>query len=298
VRDLTQARDPALELRGVRKRVLHYQRTDGIPLAAALYVPARSEQAERLPLVVWAYPTNHYGPQTTDQLPDSFQRYVRVEGLSPLLLATQGYAVLSPVAMPVVGDPRTANDSFVRQVVGNAEAAVAAAVASGIADPERVAVVGHSYGAFMAVTLLAHSDLFRAGVAMSGAYNRTLTPFGFQTERRNLWEAPATYLSMSPFLSADRIDEPVLLIHGEYDEHPGTPVTQSTSLYDAIRANGGTARLVVLPFEGHVYRARESALHALAEIVAWLDRYVKPTRLDPAVAPVRPAAFVARGPRE
>jgi dipeptidyl aminopeptidase/acylaminoacyl peptidase len=200
--------------------------------------------------------------------------------------------------MPVVGDPRTANDSFVRQVVGNAEAAVAAAVASGIADPERVAVVGHSYGAFMAVTLLAHSDLFRAGVAMSGAYNRTLTPFGFQTERRNLWEAPATYLSMSPFLSADRIDEPVLLIHGEYDEHPGTPVTQSTSLYDAIRANGGTARLVVLPFEGHVYRARESALHALAEIVAWLDRYVKPARLDPAVAPVRPAAFVAQGPRE
>jgi dipeptidyl aminopeptidase/acylaminoacyl peptidase len=278
VRNLTRGRDPSPELRAADRRVLRYTRAVGVPLAAVLHVPPGRVPGERLPLVLWAYPTNHHDSETTDQLPDSSQRFLQVEGLSPLLLATQGYAVLSPVAMPVVGDPDAANDSFVEQTVENARAAVAAAVAAGVADPDRVAVIGHSYGAFMAVTLLVHTDLFRAGVAMSGSYNRTLTPLGFQTERLSLWEAPATYLHMSPFLRADRLAGPVLLIHGERDERPGTPVEQSRMLYDAIRATNGTARLVVLPFEGHVYRARESVLHVLAEMVAWLDRHVKPPR--------------------
>jgi dipeptidyl aminopeptidase/acylaminoacyl peptidase len=174
------------------------------------------------------------------------------------------------------------NDTFVAQIVASAQAAVDAAVARGVADPERVAVGGHSYGAFMTANLLAHCDLFRAGIARSGAYNRTLTPFGFQSERRTLWEAQQPYVALSPFFQAHRIGEPLLLIHGENDSNMGTFPMQSERLYQAVKGNGGTVRLVMLPGEDHGYQARESVLHVVAEMLEWCERFVKPERAEPA----------------
>jgi dipeptidyl aminopeptidase/acylaminoacyl peptidase len=178
--------------------------------------------------------------------------------------------------MPVVGEGEVEpNDTFVQQLVQNARAAIDAGVARGVTDPERVAIGGHSYGAFMTTNILAHSDLFRAGIARSGAYNRTLTPFGFQQEQRTLWDDADLYMAMSPFFHADGIQVPLLLIHGAEDNNPGTFPMQSERLYQALTGLGGTARLVMLPLESHGYRARESVLHMLWETVAWLDEFVK-----------------------
>jgi dipeptidyl aminopeptidase/acylaminoacyl peptidase len=188
----------------------------------------------------------------------------------------RGYAVLTSATMPVIGDPDTMNDTFVEQISAAAAAHIRALDEQGIADPRRVAVGGHSYGAFMTANLLAHTDLFAAGIARSGAYNRSLTPFGFQTERRSFWEVPAVYDRMSPFRYADRITAPILLIHGELDANSGTFPVQSQRLFQAVQGNGGTARLVVLPYESHGYAARESVLHVLAEQFAWLDRWLGP----------------------
>lgn len=127
----------------------------------------------------------------------------------------------------------------------------------------------------MTANLLAHSDLFRAGIARSGAYNRTLTPFGFQSERRTFWEAPEMYAKVSPFWYADKIKEPILLIHGEADNNQGTFPIQSERMFAAIRGNGGTARLVMLPLEAHGYAAKESTEHTLFEMVQWFDKWVK-----------------------
>jgi dipeptidyl aminopeptidase/acylaminoacyl peptidase len=196
-----------------------------------------------------------------------------VAGYSHLFFLTQGYAVME-VSMPVVGPPASANDTFVEQLVANAKAALAKAKEFGV-DTDRVGVMGHSYGAFMTANLLAHSDLFRAGIARSGAYNRTLTPFGFQNERRTFWEAPAVYAKMSPFYHAEKIKEPLLLIHGQADNNPGTFTVQSERMYAAVRSNGGTVRLVLLPHESHGYEARESVEHVLHEQFAWFEKYVK-----------------------
>jgi dipeptidyl aminopeptidase/acylaminoacyl peptidase len=183
--------------------------------------------------------------------------------------------VLDNVTIPVIGAFHTVNDTYVEQLVMGAKAAIETATAMGVTDPTRVGVGGHSYGALMTATLLAHSDLFRAGVARSGAYNRTLTPFGFQSERRTLWQARDSYINMSPLLHAHQIDEPLLLIHGETDNNAGTFPMQSERLYQAVRGNGGTVRLVMLPHEAHNYRGRESVEHTLYEMVTWFDRYVK-----------------------
>ncbi len=177
--------------------------------------------------------------------------------------------------MPIIGPPASANDTFIEQLVSNAKAAIDKADEMGVVDRDRVGVMGHSYGAFMTANLLAHSDLFRAGIGRSGAYNRTLTPFGFQNERRTFWEAPQIYGKMSPFYHADKINEPLLLIHGAADNNPGTFTVQSERLYQAIRGNGGTCRLVLLPHESHGYEARESVEHVLYEQFAWFDKYVK-----------------------
>ena len=191
------------------------------------------------------------------------------------MLLTQGYAILDGATMPIVGDAETMNDRFIEQIVSSAEAAIDFAVERGFADREKVVVGGHSYGAFMTANLLAHSDLFATGIARSGAYNRTLTPFGFQSERRTFWEAPDAYFAVSPFMHADKINEPLLMIHGEIDNNSGTFPMQSERLFQAIKGNGGTARLVVLPAESHGYRARESVLHVQAETINWLRRFIQ-----------------------
>lgn len=274
-RELTHFPDSAPQLRGIKRQLITYARADGVQLSATLYLPADHRPGQRLPTFLWAYPREYNDADTAGQVAGSPSRFTTFYSASQLYLVTQGYAVIDGAAMPVVGDTKTMNDTFLDQITASARAAIDKAVELGVTDPERVGVGGHSYGAFMTANLLAHSDLFRAGIARSGAYNRTLTPFGFQSERRTLWEAPELYLKLSPFLAANKIKEPLLLIHGEDDNNSGTFPLQSERMFQAIRGNGGTARLVLLPGESHSYDARESVEHVLAEMVAWLDKHVK-----------------------
>lgn len=277
-RAITDFPHPYPELADVQKETIEYERADGVPLSATLYLPAGYD-AERdgpLPTLVWAYPTEYKSADAAGQRSDSPYQFTYVSYWGAVPFVTQGYAVLDDAAFPIVGEGEAEpNDTFREQLVMNAEAAIQAGVERGVTDPDRVAIGGHSYGAFMVGNLLAHSDLFRAGISRSGAYNRTLTPFGFQREERTYWDAPHLYYSMSPFMHADKIDEPILLVHGQADNNPGTFTLQSERLYGALKGLGGTARLVLLPAESHGYRARESLLHMLWEEDQWLDRYVK-----------------------
>jgi dipeptidyl aminopeptidase/acylaminoacyl peptidase len=272
---LTSFTDPAPELRRVTRKLVRYQRPDGVPLSFTLYLPPGYREGTRLPTVVWAYPRDYADAGTAGQISGSPNRFTTPAGASHLFFLLAGYAILDDAALPVVGDLESFNNSYLEQIVAGAKAAIDKAVEMGVTDPRRVGVGGHSYGGFMTANLLAHSDLFAAGIARSGAYNRTLTPFGFQSERRTLWEAPETYLRMSPFLSAHKIKEPILLIHGAADNNTGTFPIQSERMYTAIRGNGGTVRFVLLPHESHGYAARESVEHALAEMVEWFDKHVK-----------------------
>ncbi|MHC4767082.1 MAG: alpha/beta hydrolase family protein [Planctomycetota bacterium] len=280
---LTSFADPTPQIRGIHKEVVTYQRADGVQLSATLYLPADHQPGTRLPLIVWAYPIEFNDPGTAGQVTRSPSRFTRIRGSSHLHLLTQGYAIMDGATMPIIGHPETMNDTFIEQAVASAQAAIDKAAELGVADPQRVGVGGHSYGAFMTANLLAHCDFIRAGVARSGAYNRTLTPFGFQAERRPLWEAPEVYFAISPFFHADTINEPLLLIHGEIDSNSGTYPIQSQRLFKAIKGQGGKARLVMLPYESHGYRARESVLHTLAEMIDWFDRYVKYAPTSPPV---------------
>ena len=277
-RALTAFPHPYPELADVQKETVEYERADGVPLSATLYLPAGYD-AERdgpLPTLVWAYPTEFKSADAAGQRSDSPYQFTYVSYWGAVPFVTQGYAVLDDASFPVVGEGEAQpNDTFREQLVMNAEAAIRAGAERGVVDPDRVAVGGHSYGAFMVGNLLAHSDLFRAGIARSGAYNRTLTPFGFQREERTYWDDPDLYETMSPFMHAEKIDEPILLIHGQADNNPGTFTLQSERLYGALKGLGGVARLVLLPAESHGYRGRESLLHMLWEEARWLDTYVK-----------------------
>ncbi len=276
VTDLTEFPDPHPELTGISRELVTYTRADGTELTATLYLPPDYVEGETLPLVVWAYPREFNNAATASQNRDSPYRFTRIGSYSHLFFLTQGYAVLDNAAMPVIGDdPETVNDTFIEQVVSSAQAAVDFSVERGFGDGYRVGVGGHSYGAFMTAHLLARSDIFRAGIARSGAYNRTLTPFGFQSERRIFWDAQDTYYELSPFMAANMINEPMLLIHGDNDNNSGTFPQQSERMFAAIRGTGGTARLVMLPHESHGYRGRESVLHTLAEMIDWFDMHVR-----------------------
>ena len=276
---LTQFSDPTPQIRAIQKQIVTYQRADGVTLSATLYLPAGYTTGQRLPLIVWAYPREFNDAGTAGQIASSPWQFTRMPAASHLILLTQGYAIMDAATMPAIGDPETMNDTFIDQIVSSAQAAIDKAVEMGVADRNRVGVGGHSYGAFMTANLMAHSDLFRAGVARSGAYNRTLTPFGFQSERRPLWEAKEIYSKLSPFMHADQINEPLLLIHGENDSNAGTFPLQSQRLYQAIKGNGGTVRLVLLPHESHGYRARESVLHTQAETIEWFNKYVRDAKV-------------------
>ena len=279
-RFLTSFPDPHPELSGVERRLITYKRDDGVDLTATLYLPPSYKEGEKLPVVVWAYPQEYNDASTAGQVRDSNYRFTRVGSYSHLFFLMQGYAIMDRAAMPVVGsDPETVNDTFIEQIVASGKAAVDETVRLGFGDGYRVGVGGHSYGAFMTAHLLAQSDIFRAGIARSGAYNRTLTPFGFQSERRVFWDAPETYYKLSPFMAANKINEPMLLIHGEKDNNSGTFPEQSERMFAAIKGTGGTARLVMLPHESHGYRGRENILHTLAEMIGWFDRYVKNAEL-------------------
>jgi dipeptidyl aminopeptidase/acylaminoacyl peptidase len=274
-RAVTNFRDPYPQLSDVQKQLVTYKRADGVSLSGTIYLPPSYKPGQRLPMFLWAYPQEFTSADAASQVVGSPNRFTTVGGASHLLLLTQGYAIFDGPTMPIIGPGETANDTYIEQLVASAKAAVDYAVSSGVADRDRIGVGGHSYGAFMTANLLAHSDLFRAGVARSGAYNRTLTPFGFQAETRTFWEVPDLYGKMSPFWFANKINAPILIIHGEKDDNSGTFPIQSERLYMALKGFGKVARYVTLPGESHGYAARESNMHVVAETVEWLDKYVK-----------------------
>ncbi len=272
---VTRFEDPTPQLRKIEKRLVRYQRNDGVPLSFELHLPPGYREGTRLPTVLYAYPLEYSDPSTAGQVSGSVRRFSRISGASHLFFLLQGYAVLDATTMPMIGDPETTYDTFVPQLVADAEAAVAKAVELGVADPRRIGIIGHSHGGLMVGTLLAHTDLFRAGIARSGSYNKTMQPFGFQSERRSLFEARDAYIQASPTFVADRVNEPVLVLHGGADSNPGTLTIQSQVFFEAVRGSGGTARLVLLPFEDHGYRARETIEHVLWEQIRWFDEHVK-----------------------
>lgn len=272
---LTSFKDPSPQLTSVKKSLIKYNRKDGVQLSGTLYLPPDYVEGTRLPLVIWAYPLEYSDPSTAGQVRSSPNSFTFFRGSSPLFFLTQGYAVLMDATMPVVGDPETMNNTFIEQIVNSGRAAIDKLDSMQVVDRKKVLVMGHSYGAFMTANLLAHTDDFAAGIARSGAYNRSLTPFGFQSERRSFWDAPEIYMKVSPFTHANKINEPLLIIHGEADNNPGTHTMQSERLFQAIKGNGGTSKLVLLPHESHGYIARESVLHTLAEMFEWADKYVK-----------------------
>ena len=274
-RALTDSADPHPQLTSSSKQLRTHHRPDGVALSGVLHLPPGYDAARdgRLPLFIWAYPLDYGDASTAGQVRGSDQGFTRLRALDPVWFVLRGFAVLADATMPVVGDPETMNDTYLEQVSAAAKAHIDALDTEGIIDRTRVVVGGHSYGGFMTANLVAHTDLFAAGIARSGAYNRTLTPFCFQTERRSFWEAPHIYDALSSFRVADKIKTPLLLIHGAQDNNPGTFPVQSERLYQAIQGNGGTARLVLLPHESHGYGARESVLHVLAEQFAWAERW-------------------------
>jgi dipeptidyl aminopeptidase/acylaminoacyl peptidase len=275
---LTTFANPYTELEGVSRQKITYKRDDGINLAGNLYLPKGYDAARdgALPILIWAYPIEYKSEADASQVRGSKNTFTRPFYGSPSLWVTRGYAILDNAEMPIVGvDGKEPNDNFIPQLYLNAHAAIQALAKMGVGDSTRVAVGGHSYGAFMTVNLLAHTNLFKAGIARSGAYNRTLTPFGFQGEERTYWEAPEVYNNMSPFSHAEKIKAPLLLIHGDADNNTGTFPLQSERLYSAIKGLGGTVRYVSLPFESHGYAAKENILHMLWETDQWLEKYVK-----------------------
>lgn len=275
---VTRFPNPYEALEGVERKLLRYSRADGLELTGKLYLPADydSRRDGPLPVLMWAYPREYKSANDASQVQDSPYEFFRFGPHSPLFWVTRGYAILDDFAMPIVGEgEEEPNERFVEQLRMNAQAAVDTLVEMGVADPDRLAVGGHSYGAFMTANLLAHTELFAAGIARSGAYNRSLTPFGFQSEERTYWEAQEVYHQMSPFNHIDRIRVPMLLIHGQDDNNSGTFPLQSERFFAALRGQGTTARLVLLPKESHGYRAKESILHMLWEMDVWLETYVK-----------------------
>ena len=278
---ITRIADPTPQVRGIGKRLVTYQRKDGVALSFTLYTPPGYREGTRLPAILYAYPQDFADPSKAGQISGSEQRFDVLRSYRLLLLA--GYAIIDNAAFPIVGDPRTAYDTYTEQLVANAEAAIDKAVELGVVDRARIGVTGHSHGALMTANLLAHTDLFRAGVATSGGYNKPLTPFGFQNERRSMWAAPKVYSDVSAYQNADKIKTPLLIIHGADDANPGTEPVQSPKLFQAIRGMGGTTRLVMLPYEPHWYTAMESNEQVVHEMLAWFDRYVKNA------APVRAA---------
>jgi dipeptidyl aminopeptidase/acylaminoacyl peptidase len=259
----------------VKKEVLRYKRADGVDLSGTLYYPLGYEAGKKYPLIVDAYPLEYTDASTAGQVRNSAYTFETPYRASTMYLALRGYAVLMEAQIPIIGHPETKNDTFLKQLQDGAAAAVKAVADKGVADSSRAGVIGHSYGAFMVANLLTHTDLFATGVARSGAYNRTLTPYGFQGERRTYWNAKDTYLKVSPFHEVDKLKKPILLIHGQIDENSGTFPLQSERYFEALKGQGVKARLVLLPQEGHSYAAVESIEHVLYETFTWFDRYLK-----------------------
>lgn len=281
LKQITSFENPFLSLQNIQKEVIKYKRDDGLELSGTLYLPIGYEAGKKYPMILWAYPEEFKDKSTAGQVSTSPNEFIYPWYGSPIFWVTRGYVILDNASFPIVGEgDEEPNDSFIKQLVANGKAAIDAVDALGYIDRNKVAVGGHSYGAFMTANLLTHSNDYAAGIARSGAYNRTLTPFGFQSEERNYWEAPEIYYEMSPFMHADKMKTPLLLIHGAADNNSGTYTMQSERYFNALKGLGATVRLVLLPKESHGYTARESILHLLWEQDQWLDKYVKNKELE------------------
>ena len=290
-RAVTHNPDPTPAVRGIKQRLIKYKRKDGTQLSFTLLTPPGYVEGTRIPAILDAYPLDYASTSTAGQVSGSEQTFMRITDYRLLLLS--GYAIIENAAFPIVGDPKKAYDTYLQQLTEDARAAVETAVGTGVVDPERIGVTGHSHGALMTVNLIAHTEFFRAGAATSGSYNKTLTPFGFQSERRSVWKGQDVYLKVSPFFVADKIKLPLLIMHGAEDANPGTTPLQAVKLYEAIRGNGGTARLVMLPHEPHWYSAMESNEQLAFEELRWFDKYVKnaaPRSKEPATKAASNAA--------
>ena len=274
-RAVTTFRDPQPQIRDILRQYVTYKRKDGVTLSGTLYLPPGYKQGAKVPVIMWAYPREFGDADSASQVTGSPNQFTSIRGASHMFLLLSGYAIFDNPTMPIIGPGETANDTYVEQLIASAQAAVDKVVEMGVADRDHIGVGGHSYGGFMTANLLAHSRLFRAGFAESGAYNRSLTPWGFQAERRSFWEAPDIYTKMSPFWYADKIKDPILLMHGEVDDNTGTFPIQSERLFAALKGHGATVRYVTLPNEAHGYAARETLLHVIAERLNWFDKYVK-----------------------
>ena len=276
LKPITNFENPFKTLESVNKRVISYKRDDGLDLNGTLYLPLNYKKGKKYPMILWAYPREYKDKSSASQTTSNPNEFIYPNWGSPIYWVAKGYVVLDEAAFPIVGEgDEEPNDSFIKQLVGNAKAAIDAVDDLGYIDRKRVAVGGHSYGAFMTANLLSHSNLFAAGIARSGAYNRTLTPFGFQSEERSYWEAPEIYYNMSPFMHADKMKTPLLLIHGVADNNSGTYPLQSERYFNALKGLGAPARLVMLPKESHGYAAKESIMHMLWEQDQWLEKYLK-----------------------
>jgi dipeptidyl aminopeptidase/acylaminoacyl peptidase len=274
-RAVTEFKDPQPQVRDILRQYVTYKRNDGVTLLGTLYLPPGYKQGTKVPVIMWAYPREFGDADSASQVSGSPNSFTTIRGGSHMFLLLSGYAIFDNPTMPIIGPGETANDTYVEQLVASAQAAIDKVVEMGVADRDRIGVGGHSYGGFMTANLLAHSRLFRAGFAESGAYNRSLTPFGFQSERRTFWEVPDLYAKMSPFWYANQIKDPILLMHGEVDDNTGTFPINSERLYQALKGHGATVRFVLLPNEAHGYAARETLLHVIAERLNWFDKYVK-----------------------
>ena len=275
---ITNFENPFLELQNVKKEVISYKRDDGLELSGVLYLPLGydEEKKEKMPMILWAYPREYKDRQSASQSTNNSNEFTYPYYGSMIYWVTKGYVVLDDASFPIIGEgDEEPNDSFRKQLVANGKAAIDAVDKMGYIDRSKVAVGGHSYGAFMVANLLSHSNLYAAGIARSGAYNRTLTPFGFQSEQRSYWEAPSVYYTMSPFMHAEKMKTPLLLIHGEDDNNSGTYPMQSERYFNALKGLGATVRLVMLPKESHGYASKESIYHVLWEQDQWLEKYVK-----------------------
>ena len=278
LKQITDFENPFVALNNVHKEIITYKREDGLELSATLYLPVGydKESKKKMPMLMWAYPREYKDKNSASQTTSYANEFTYPYYGSPIYWVNRGYVVLDDVAFPIVGEgDEEPNDTFRKQLVANAKSAIDAVDDMGYVDRGRVGVGGHSYGAFMTANLLSHSDLFAAGIARSGAYNRTLTPFGFQSEQRSYWDAPEVYYNMSPFMHADKMKTPMLLIHGEADNNSGTYPMQSERYFNALKGLGATVKLVMLPKESHGYAARESIMHMLWEQDQWLEKYVK-----------------------
>lgn len=278
LQQLTFSENPFKSLGNIKKELVKYRRDDGLELSATMYLPADYDvkSGKKLPMIMWAYPQEFKDKSSAGQVRSDKNEFIYVSYGSPVMWVKKGYLIMDDAAFPIVGEgDEEPNDTFVKQLVANAKAAIDFADSLGYVDRSKVAVGGHSYGAFMTANLLSHSDLFACGVARSGAYNRTLTPFGFQNEERSYWEAPNVYNTMSPFMNAEKMKHPLLLIHGEADNNSGTFPMQSERYFNALKGLGATTRLVILPLEAHGYVAKESVLHVLWEQDQWFEKYLK-----------------------